>query len=160
MCSGWFSVYVRLTSAIGHNLCYPVTAFDLTCVSIDPNVSNILLNSIHWQCMGLRSQSYAQEIKKINVIKDLKVSTGATQMLVCSHTADKVLRQHPLCCFYKNVFLGSELLVIVFSADSTGKEWHIYYKSAHGAGFLLRGRLFIEQELAGLTGNFSHLFKW
>lgn len=105
--------------------------------------------------MGLRSQSYAQEINKINVIKDLKVSTGATQMLVRSHTADKVLRQHPLCCFYKNVFLGSELLVIVFSADSTGKEWHIYYKSAHGAGFLLRGRLFIR---AGAGRTYWQLF--
>lgn len=143
MCSGWFSVYVRLTSAIGHNLCYLFTAFGLTYMSIDPNVSNTLVNPIHWQFMGLCSQSCAQEMNKINVIKDVRVSTGAIQMLLCSHTADKVLCQHPLFCLYKNVFLGSELLVIVFSADSTGKEWHIYYKSAHGAGFLLRERLFV-----------------
>lgn len=63
-------------------------------------------------------------------------------MLLRSHRADKVMCQPSLFCFYKNVFLCSELLVIVFSADSTGKEWHSYYKSAPGAGFLWRETLF------------------
>lgn len=155
MCSGWFRVYVRLTSVIGRNLCYLFTAFDLTYVSIDPNVSNISLNTIHWQFIGLHSQSCAQETNSINVIKDLRVSTGAIQMLLCSRTADKVLSQHPLFCFYKNVFLCSELLVIVSSADSIGKEWHIYYKSAHGAGFLLREILFIR---AAVGSTYWQLF--
>lgn len=155
MCSGWFRVYVRLTSAVGRNLCYLLTAFDLTFVPVDPNVSNISLNTIHWQFIGLHSQICAQETNSINVIKDLRVSIGAIQMLLCSHIADKVLCQHPLVCFYKNVFLCSELLVIVFSADSTGKKWHIYYKSAHGTGFLLREILFIR---AAVGSTYWQLF--
>lgn len=93
--------------------------------------------------MDPHSQSSTQEISSINVIKDLRVSTGAIQMFLCSHIGDKLPHQHPLVCFYKNVFLCSELLVIVFGSDSTGKEWHIYYKSAHGSAFLLREILFI-----------------
>lgn len=71
------------------------------------------------------------------------MSTGAIQLLPYSHRADKVLCQHPWFHFYKNVFSCSELLFIVFSGDSTGKEWHISYKLAHGASFLLREILFI-----------------
>jgi len=85
------------------------------------------------------------------------LSIGAIQILLRSHIADKVLCQHPLFCFYKNVFLCCELLVILFSADSTRNEWHIYYKSAHGAGFLLFN-LFIndlDEELECTLSNFA-----
>lgn len=100
---------------------------------------------IYWAAFSkLYSRSHS-----VNVIKDLKVSTGAIQMLPYSHRADRVLCQHPWFHFYKNVCLCSELLFIVFSGDSTGKEWHISCKLARGAGFLLRDILFIR----GIVGH-------
>lgn len=99
MCAGCFRIYVRLTSGTGRNLCYLFIAFDLTYASIDPNVSNISLNTVRWQFIGLHSQSRAQETNSINVIKDLRVSTGAVQMLLCSHIADKWAAPTPIVLF-------------------------------------------------------------
>lgn len=128
-------------------------------MSMDPNTLNISLNTIRWWFIGLCSQSRTQEANSVNVIRDLKVSTGAIQMLPYSHRAYKALCQHPCFHFYKNVFLCSELLFIVFSGDSTGKGWHISYELARGLAFWEKYCL-LEEQLATLTGNFSHLFKW
>lgn len=138
LCSGWLRVYRWLTFETGHNLCCLLRTFDLIFMSMDPNTLNTSLNTIRWWFIGLCSQSCTQGANSINVIKDLKVSTGAIQMLPYSCRADRALCQHPWFYFYKNVFLCAELLLIVLSGDSAGKGWHISYELARGPGFLSR----------------------
>lgn len=124
---------------------------------MDPNTSNSSLTPFTDDLLGCLVKAVLKK-PSVNLVKDFKVSTGAIQMPPYSHRANKVLCQHSLFHFYKNVFLRTEILVIVFSGPSIGKEWHFSYKSARGAGFLLREILFI-RGTAGHTGNFSHLFK-